>query len=175
MTKRQATSKPYHSWPELWRGMSKNAKQRERSINGQLKNQSSRMQDDCAESVSLYLRTKNPKKSFKTQGENWKHQWLQPCLARLARKASVEKPIARLMISSLSLHVSWKLFNPQECVWKNFFRNIMRTISQKKDTIHYSITIHMFQVMKISAAKAAVDNEWEKLEKILTWDKTSQK
>ena len=26
LTKRQATSRPDHLWPELWRGMSKNAK-----------------------------------------------------------------------------------------------------------------------------------------------------
>ena len=51
------------------------------------------------------------------------------------------KPLARLMISSLSLHVSWKPVNPQECVWKNLYRNIMRTISQEKVTIHYSIRI----------------------------------
>ena len=72
----------------------------------------------------------------KMQGENWKHQWLQLCLARLARKASMGKPEARLMISSLSLHVSWKPVNPQECVWKNLYQNIMRTISQEKETIH---------------------------------------
>ena len=37
------------------------------------------------------------------------------------------------MISSLSLHVSWKPTNPQECEWKNLYRNIMRTISQEKE------------------------------------------
>ena len=30
LTKRQATSRPDHLWPELWRGMSKNAKLREK-------------------------------------------------------------------------------------------------------------------------------------------------
>ena len=42
---------------------------------------------------------------------------------------------------------------------------------------HYNL-VHTFiplpQAMKIPAAKAAVDTEWEKLEKILAWDKTSQ-
>ena len=66
------------------------------------------------------------------------------------------------MISSLNLRVSWKPVNPQECVWENLCPNIMRTISQKKVTIHYSITIWdkfipMPQAMKIPAAKAAVD------------------
>ena len=40
---------------------------------------------------------------------------------------------------------------------------------------HYNLVhkfIRMLQAMKIPAAKAAVDKEWEKLEKILAWDKT---
>ena len=45
------------------------------------------------------------------------------------------------MISSLNLHVSWKPVNPQECVWKNLYRIIMKTILQERETIHYSITI----------------------------------
>ena len=65
-TRKQLTSRPDHLWPELWRGMSnqtlcglrfgkiclmyRNAK---RSINVQLKNQSSIMQEDYEESISL--------------------------------------------------------------------------------------------------------------------------
>ena len=46
----------------------------------------------------------------------------------------------------------------------------MRTMLQEKETIHYSIfnLVHKFilmpQPIKIPAAKAAVDKEWEKLE-----------
>ena len=43
---------------------------------------------------------------------------------------------------------------------------------------HYNL-VHKFipvpQAMKIPAAKAAVDKEWEKLEKISAWNLTSQK
>ena len=75
------------------------------------------------------------------------------------------------MISSLSLHVSWKQVNPQEYVWKELHRKIMRTILQEKEIIHCNIAIWytkfpMPQAMKIFAAQAAVDKEWEKLEKI---------
>ena len=56
LTKREATSRPDHSWPELWRGMSKNAKLREKH-KWALKNQSSIMQEDYEESISLTLRT----------------------------------------------------------------------------------------------------------------------
>ena len=68
--------------------------------------------------------------------------------------------------------------NPQGCVWKNLYQNIMRTILQEKGTLHCNITIWytnlilISQAMKIPAAKAAVDKEWEKLEKIPAWDTT---
>ena len=72
------------------------------------------MLEDYEESISLTLRTWSSRKSLKMQEENWKHQWLQPCLARHARKASMGRPVARLMISSLNVRVSWKRVNPQE-------------------------------------------------------------
>ena len=89
----------------------------------------------------------------------------------------MERPVARLMISGLNLRVSWKPVNPQECVWKNLYQNIMKTILQEKETIHYNITIWytnfpMLQAMKIPAAKAAMDKEWVKFEKIPAWDLT---
>ena len=56
-----------------------------------------------------------------------------------------------------------------------------KTILQEKETIHHSTTIWfikfipMPQAMKIPAAKAAVDKEWEKLEKISAWNLTKVK
>ena len=45
----------------------------------------------------------------------------------------------------------------------------------EKSLQHYNV-VHTFipmpQAMKIPAAKAAVDKEWEKLEKISTWNLT---
>ena len=70
-------------------------------MNGQLKNQSSIMLEDHEESISSTLRTRSSRKSLRMQEENWKHQWLQLCLARLARKGTMERPVARLMISGL--------------------------------------------------------------------------
>ena len=45
------------------------------------------------------------------------------------------------MISSLNLRVSWKPVNPQDCVWKNLYRIIMRTVLQERVTIHCNITV----------------------------------
>ena len=75
------------------------------------------------------------------------------------------------MVSSLSLHVYWKPVNPQDCVWKNLYRNKHEDhIAGKGDNSlpHYNMAhkfIPMPQAMKIPAAKAAVDKEWEKFEK----------
>ena len=86
--------------------------------------------------------------------------------------------MAKPMGSNQNLRVSWKPVNPQDCVWKNLYRYIMRTTLQERVTIHCSITIWytnfipMPQAMTIPAAKAAVDKEWEKLEKIPAWDLT---
>ena len=58
---------------------------------------------------------------------------------------------------------------------------ITKTILQEKVRIRYSTTIwfiNLFlcpQAVKIPAAKAAVDKEWEKLEKISAWNLTKVK
>ena len=109
---------------------------------------------------------------------NWKRRWLLLCLARQASNVSMERPVAKPMNSNQNLRVSWKPVNPQDCVWKDLYRIIMKTILQERETIHCNITIWftkfipMPQAMKIPAAKAAVDKEWEKLEKIPAWNLT---
>ena len=80
-----------------------------------------------------------------------------------------------------NLRVFGKLMNPQECVWETRYHQITKTILQEEVRIHYSITIWftkfipMSQAMKIPAAKAAVDKEWGKLEKISAWNLTKVK
>ena len=108
---------------------------------------------------------------------NWKRQWLPLCLARQARTVSMVRPVVNPMISNQNLHVSWKSVNHPECVWRNLYRIIMRTILQERVTIHCNITIWytnfpLPQAMNMPVAKAAVDQGWEKLEKILAWDLT---
>ena len=80
-----------------------------------------------------------------------------------------------------NLRVFWKLMNPQDCVWENHCQIIMKTILQEKVRTHYSTNnlVHKFipmpQAMKILAAKAAADKEWEELEKISAWNLTKVK
>ena len=97
----------------------------------------------------------------------------------MQEKQAQGNPVARLMISNLNLRVSWKPVNAQECVWKNLYRNIMRTMLQEKGTIHHNITI---RYTKFSYASSTEDTrskkqQWIKIvrnliEQIPAWDKT---
>ena len=99
LTKRQATSRPDHLWPELWTKLGRNAKLREKQ-KWSTENQSSIMQENYEEFISLTLRIRSSKKPLRTLSKNWKHQWLPLCLARQARRTSMKRPVARQMISS---------------------------------------------------------------------------
>ena len=105
---------------------------RGRSRNGQLKNQSSIMPEDYEESISLTLRTRISLASglpilvllahlARHSGSHWRFQFLASILFGFFE-----------LISSLNLRVSWKPVNPQDCVWENLYRIIMRTILQEK-------------------------------------------
>ena len=106
-----------------------------------MKNQSSMMLEDSEESIFIELEHREFKETMRLQEKSWKHQWLPPCLARQARKVSMERPVAKPMSSNQNLCVSWKPVNPQDCEWKNLYRSIMRTILQERVTIHSNITI----------------------------------
>ena len=112
-----------------------------KSKNGRMKNQSSIMPEDYEEFISLTLRTRNSNKPLGMLQRSRKHQRLPLCLARHARNVRKGRPVARPMISTQNLRVSWKPVNPQDCVWKNLCRIIMRTTLQEKETIHCNITI----------------------------------
>ena len=48
--------------------------------------------------------------------------------------------------------VSWKPVNSQECVWRNLYHIIMRTILQEEERIHHNITIwftNLFPCLKL--------------------------
>ena len=76
-----------------------------------------------------------------------------------------------------NLRVFWQLMNLRECVWEIRYRIIIKTILQKRREFITALQfvhnfIPMLQAMKIQDAKAAVGNEWEKLEKIPAWQLT---
>ena len=136
------------------------------------------MQEDFEGPISLTLRPWSSRKSFRMQEENWKHQWLQLCLARLARKTNMEETRSKTndfrckfacileASESTRMRMGESLPNHHE-----------DHIAGKGDNSlqHYNLVLKFIpipQALKIPAAKAAVDKEWEKLEKIPAWDLT---
>ena len=76
-----------------------------------------------------------------------------------------------------NLRVFWKLMNPQECVWEIRYRHHEdHTAGKGENSLQHYNLVHKFipmpQAIKIPAAKAAVDKEWAKLEKISAWNLT---
>ena len=96
--------------------------------------------------------------------QKWKHQWLPPFLARHARTVSneIKSKLACILEAdeSTRLRMGESLPNHHEDHIAGKGNNSLQ---------HYNL-VHIFipvpQAMKIPAAKAAVDKEWEKLEKI---------
>ena len=136
------------------------------------------MLDDYEEFISLTLRTKCSKKPLSMLERNWKHQWFPLCFARHARNARMGRPVARLMISSQHLRVSWETSEFTR-MWKeesppNYHE--CHIAGRGDNSLQHYNLVHKFipmpQALKIPAAKAAADKEWEKLETILAWDLT---
>ena len=178
LTKRQATSRPDHLWPELWIKLGGNAELKEKH---KWSNEKPKL-DNVRKLRGIYFIDPEDKE-FKETVNNARKKLETPMAPAMLCKTSKKNKHGKTRgktndISNQKLRVSWKPVNPQECVWKNLYQNIMRTILQEKGTIHYNMNnlvhkfISMHQAMKIPAAKAAVVKAWEKLQKIPAWDIT---
>ena len=137
LTKWQATSRPDHSWPELWRGMSKNAKLSEKQKRAKEK----------TEDRSSWKITRNlfhrpwgqgiQRNHQECSQKNWKRRWLLLCLARQARSVSMERPVAKPMRSNQNLRVFWKSVIQKtaygristESSWKSYCRKRWKFIT----------------------------------------------
>ena len=134
--------------------------------------------ENCEESFSSTPRIRNSKKPSRMLARNWKFQLLPLCLANITKKncgsGASNKSETRLACileagEYTRLRMGESLPNHHE-----------GHIARKGDNSlqHYNL-VHKFipvpQAMKILAAKAAVDKEWEKLEKISAWNLTKVK
>ena len=138
-TKRQATSRPDHLWPELWRGMARNAKLREKHKWAIEKPKL----DNARRLRGIYLIDPEDKE-FKETIKNARKKLetpmapAMPCKTRKKNKYGETRSKTNDFKSNFA--VGWKPVNPQECVWKNLYPNIMRTKLQEEVTILYSIS-----------------------------------
>ena len=110
--------------------------------------------------------------------ENWKHQWLPLCFARRARRTRMRRPVASKTYDFKSkfacvLEARESTRLRMEESLPNYHEDHIAGKGNNSQQ-HYNL-VHKFSYassMKIAAAKAAVDKEWEKLEKIPAWDLT---
>ena len=171
LTRKQLTSRPDHLWPAIWEKMGKNAKLKEKQ-----KWSHEKLHLDNARKLRGIYFIDPEDKEFKETIKNARKKLETPVAPAMPCKI-MKKNCGSGASNKIktNLRVFWKLVDLQDCVRENHCRLIMKTILQEKETTHYSITIWftrfipMPQAMKISAAKAAVDKEWEKLETISAW------
>ena len=135
------------------------------------------MPEDYEEFISLTLRTRNSWKSSECKNKIGNTNGSSHALQDIQEKQAWRDPQQDKWFR-LILRVSWKPVNPQECVWENHYRIIMRTILHEEETIHYNITIWYkiwflcLKQWRYPKQKQQVDKEWEKSEKIPAWDLT---
>ena len=176
LTKRQATFRPDHLWPELWRGLARNALLREKHkwSNEKLHLENARklrgiyfidLEDKEFKETIKNARKKletsmAPAVPFKTikNNKNCGSGASNKIKSKLACILEASEPTRLRMGDSLPNHhedhIAGKGDNSQ----------------QHKNLVHKLIP--MLQATKIPAAKAAVDKGWEKLEKISAWNLT---
>ena len=173
LTKRQATSRPDHLWPELWTKLGRNAK-----LRGEQKWSNEKPQLVNAGRLRGIYFIDLEDKEFKVTIRN-------------ARK-KLETPVAPAtpckIMKNCGSGASNKIKTKFACILEADESTRMRMgnsiphhhddhIAGKGDNSlqHYNL-VHKFipmpQAVKIPAGKAAVDKEWEKLEKIPAWDLT---
>ena len=176
LTRKQLTSRPDHLWPELWKSMGKNAKLKEK----QKWTEEKIHLDNARKLRGIYFF--DPKdKEFKDNIKN----------ARKKLETSVALAMHCQIMKNCGSGGSDKILTKLACIPEAGESTRMHLgnsePSNHEDHIagkgenslqHYNL-VHKFipmpQAMKIPAAKAAVDTEWEKLEKISAWNLTKVK
>ena len=108
---------------------------------------------------------------------NWKHQWLPLCLARWARTIRIGWLVENTMRSNQNLRVFWKPLIYETAYGKFSTKLPWRPYCRKRREFITALQLgtQIFpvpQAMRIPAAKAAVDKEWEKLCKNSAWNLT---
>ena len=176
LTRKQLTSRPDHLWPELWKSMGKNAKLKEKQ-----KWSEEKIHLDNARKLRGIYFIDPEDKEYKETIKN----------ARKKLETSVAPAMPCKIMKNCGSGGSDKNKTKLACILEANESTRMRMGNSEppnhEDHIagkgenslqHYNL-VHKFipmpQAMKIPAAKAAVDKEWEKLEKISAWNLTKVK
>ena len=173
LTRMQLTSRPDHLWPELWKSMGKHAKLKEKQkwSNEKLHLENARKLRGIyfidPEDTEFKETIKNARKKLETSvAPAMPCKIMKNCGSGASNK--IKTRLACILEASESTRLRMEEFPP------NYHED---HIAGKDDNSlqHYNL-VHKFilmpQAMKIPAAKAAVDKELEKLEKISAWNLT---
>ena len=176
LTRKQLTSRPDHLWPELWKSMGKHAKLKKK----QKWSEEKILPENARKLRGIYFIDPEDTE-FKETIKN----------ARKKLETSVAPAMPCKIKKNCGSGASNKVQTKLACILEADESTRMRmgnSIPQHhEDHIagkgenslqHYNLDhkfIPMPQTMKIPAAKAAVDKEWEKLEKIWAWNLTTVK
>ena len=141
-----------------------------------MKKQNSMKLENYEEFISLTLRTRSSKKPSRMLARNWKHQWLPLCPVKLKNCGSgasnkIKTKLACILEADESTRM--RMGNSKPRYHEDHIAGKGDNSLQHYNMVHKFIS--MPQAMKIPAAKAAVDKEWEKLEKISAWNLTKVK
>ena len=180
LTRKQLTSRPDHLWPELWEKIGKNAKLKQKQKWSHEKphlDNARKLGGICfidPEDMELKETIKNARKKLETP--------MAPAmLCKTCRNnqnsgnGGKSKKIKSKLACILEDSQSTRL-----CLEESLPNYHEDHVAGKGDNSlqHYNVvhkSIPMPQAMKIPAAKAAVDKEWENLEKISVWNLTKVK
>ena len=173
ITRKQLTSRPDHLWPELWKSMGKHAKLKEKQ---KWSNEKFHLENARKLRGIYFIDLED--KEFKETIKN----------ARKKLETSVAPAMPCKIMKNCRSDGSNKIKTKLVCILEADESTRMRMgnslpdhhedhIAGKGDNSleHYNLVlkfIPMPQAMKILAAKAAVDKEWEKLENISAWNVT---
>ena len=175
LTGKQLTSRPDHLWPERWEKMGKNAKLKEK----QKWSHEKPLLDNARKLRGIYFIDPEDKE-FKETIENARKKLetsVAPAMQCKIIKNNKNCVVVHPTKSRQNLRVFWKLMNPQDCVWENHCRLIMKTILQEKETIHHSTTIWFTSFSyasshEDSSSKGSSGQGMGEIGKIPAWDLT---
>ena len=174
LTKRQATSRPDHLWPELWKSMGKHTKlkAKQKWSNEKIHLENARKLRGIyfidPEDKEFKQTIKNSRKKLETS--------VAPALPCKIMKKNCDNGVSNKIKTQLVCILEADE-STRKCMGNSIPHNHEDHIAGKGENSlqHYNL-VHKFipmpQAMKILAAKAAVDKEWEKLEKISAWNLT---
>ena len=177
LTKWQVTSRPDYLWPELWTKLGSNAKLKEKQ---KCSNEKPKL-DNARRLRGIYFIDPEDKE-FKETIKNARKKLETPMVPAMPCKTSKKNKSGETRSKTNDFKSKFA------CILETSESTRLRTeeslpnyhedhIAGKGDNSlqHYNL-VHKFipvpQAVKIPAAKAAVDKEWEKLEKISAWNLT---